>query len=1413
MVRYPDTYAPAWAVTGNPTVNVTGGYRIYSWTNTTTNITTYGSIQFAGPSGYIVPNLGIPGAPGPWTFSLTDMNTTAEFRVGSVITAMPQVGGFGSANTVRVLSVTSSTEMVCIARSGDVAPSLGTVAFVQPTGALEFGPEISSVTSAGVGSWTFVVSNLTSTIMMQVGSVIVATTASGSLASFGTGTTAYVTGVNNISQITALAMGGTSPVAGVIGAVTTSGVIVAISTGTFQTLNFVTPNGNLTVTNNNTTDVTIFKTSGGNAWDNEARIVQGFTAPCTIEFFKQAANGDNGASYAMMGWNDDPTTNASYNTLDYTSYPYRTDAYSVHHNGTEIQYGGSWDPAKKFYIVYTLDGYIKHYNGTTLLYSVYYGTAKTVYVDSSFYSVNGTYGGFSNIRVKTAAWTGANGYGGGTADYSIVRTTPNIGRQDNWDTIPATAVVSSLNRPVNYFGNENTEPKVVFVDVNTSTARLRNVNVPAFDLGFNSGRITSVTTVSSGLWLINIDSMASTRNFTTGTIVIAYSGSGSFGSNTSTVTVAVINSNTSLLCSVAGAVAPSTGTIFAVLPSGGLVVPPLITAVLPYSYDYAQASANQTTYRTSFNGVSDYYTLSTTPFAFGVNNFTVEAWVYLNALPTSDAWPTNYSLHMVLATIGTPSVGDGIGFIIGQTKLLIQNNDTQYASSSVHGLTTSTWNHIAYVRSGDSFNFYVNGISKGSLTFTGTVGTGSSGYLGCETGQGAFFNGYISNLRMVNGVAVYTTAFTPAGTLGRIQNTGTNIAAVVGNQTTLLAFATADGTDLSTNNYLLNKAGTSTITSTVISGSTATSTATGWTFTLSNVPTTSTAKLVAGSVILANTSLPAVGNFGTGNTVYVNNIINGTLISCIAVGGTYAPTVGRIDSISTSGAVVTVTNVLLASAVSGGSFIVRNNNYVETSAYSSVLFPINQSTGKVYLEFTPETGSGTGWYVGVQRTPSRVGPYEAGVGATGNLGTGTVFYPINNVVSSALINLDNTSTVSWNGSAPVTIPGSGQLYFGVYNGSTNIPGRGTINWGTSSFATAIQPVPIANVSATGTSLGSVTYSVTGGSLPAGSYLDSNTGIIYWYKQSLIGTSTTTNISVTASAAGSGETITKTFNLVIAGAFAGYSFTIATFSPGTQTGNTGPSLAVAQAGITSTGDISWRTNSSYFDVQNGIQIWTVPKTGTYRITAAGARGGQSTNWGPWGGTGASMRGDFALVGGDKIKILVGQQGDSNTYDGGGGGGSFVTTFDNTPIIIAGGGGGGSASGFSGSGGKNGVTTNAGYSTSGGAGGTNGSGGGQWSTAGGGGGLTGNGGNAAGGWGGYSFTSGGTGGSQQARGGFGGGGSGGGTNGAGGGGGYSGGGGSAWSYDGAGGGSWNNGANQVNTTGGGPAGNGFVTIERL
>jgi len=87
---------------------------------------------------------------------------------------------------------------------------------------------------------------------------------------------------------------------------------------------------------------------------------------------------------------------------------------------------------------------------------------------------------------------------------------------------------------------------------------------------------------------------------------------------------------------------------------------------------------------------------------------------------------------------------------------------------------------------------------------------------------------------------------------------------------------------------------------------------------------------------------------------------------------------------------------------------------------------------------------------------------------------------------------------------------------------------------------------------------------------------------------------------------------------------------------------------------------------------------VPYTSDYRIEAVGAAGGyglQSNN-GQYRGRGARMIGTFSLSKGEKIRILVGQEGGINrvSNSAGGGGGTFAVRGSSTPLIVAGGGGG-------------------------------------------------------------------------------------------------------------------------------------------
>jgi hypothetical protein len=156
-----------------------------------------------------------------------------------------------------------------------------------------------------------------------------------------------------------------------------------------------------------------------------------------------------------------------------------------------------------------------------------------------------------------------------------------------------------------------------------------------------------------------------------------------------------------------------------------------------------------------------------------------------------------------------------------------------------------------------------------------------------------------------------------------------------------------------------------------------------------------------------------------------------------------------------------------------------------------------------------------------------------------------------------------------------------------------------------------------------------------------------------------------------------------------GAAALYAFTNATFTPGGQTGQNGPSLAQARTGLTGTGVDAWKNDTSFFNTSSGIQLWTVPATGTYRFDIVGASGGWDTGRAQSCsriGLGGRYQFDIALTAGVQIQIVVGQRGgdvpSSNYLAGGGAGGTFVFTGSRGGgglIAVAGGGGGAGSSG--------------------------------------------------------------------------------------------------------------------------------------
>ena len=226
------------------------------------------------------------------------------------------------------------------------------------------------------------------------------------------------------------------------------------------------------------------------------------------------------------------------------------------------------------------------------------------------------------------------------------------------------------------------------------------------------------------------------------------------------------------------------------------------------------------------NGTSQYLNmLSSTAFNMSTSSFTVEGWVYLTAYPAGGI--ANGGLF---GTAGGSPATSGYYLNIGQdiNTLRVTSNASggwqdDITVTTGNGVPLNTWTHLAMVRNGDSLVLYKNGVSVASRTGVATWNYSSlsnNGYVGYSNdGSGTirFVTGYISNVRVVKGLAVYTSNFVPpAAPLNNSQvanQSGAPSAAVTISQTSLMlntAFGTNFLVDSSINNFTVTNVGTAT---------------------------------------------------------------------------------------------------------------------------------------------------------------------------------------------------------------------------------------------------------------------------------------------------------------------------------------------------------------------------------------------------------------------------------------------------------------------------------------------------------------------------------------------------------------------------------------------------------------------------
>jgi hypothetical protein len=175
-------------------------------------------------------------------------------------------------------------------------------------------------------------------------------------------------------------------------------------------------------------------------------------------------------------------------------------------------------------------------------------------------------------------------------------------------------------------------------------------------------------------------------------------------------------------------------------------------------------------YSAFFDGVDDYLNIANNTIVnFGTSDFTAEAWVYLTTVDTT--------VDTIIGNYNNGSNG-GFGWYINRGTnggIQVYSGNSLVVNANL-AVTSGSWNHVAVCRSSGTTRIFVNGTSVANASDTNNYGADNSatgiGGTPPGAGAGAYFPGYISNVRVIKGTALYTTNFTPSTTpLTAVANT------------------------------------------------------------------------------------------------------------------------------------------------------------------------------------------------------------------------------------------------------------------------------------------------------------------------------------------------------------------------------------------------------------------------------------------------------------------------------------------------------------------------------------------------------------------------------------------------------------------------------------------------------------------
>ena len=167
-----------------------------------------------------------------------------------------------------------------------------------------------------------------------------------------------------------------------------------------------------------------------------------------------------------------------------------------------------------------------------------------------------------------------------------------------------------------------------------------------------------------------------------------------------------------------------------------------------YGYDFGSMTFNDTQSAYLLSNSSDY--------AFGLNDFTVEAF-FKSATSSGDS----YSGIISLRPNGEFNSGVGINVRLYNTP----NPEIEFFADGEFGtysITNDTWYHAAISRNSGTSSFFINGELIKQITDTYNYDCNDLAVGRYFTNVNDFYlNGIISNVRVLNGTGLYTGTFSP----------------------------------------------------------------------------------------------------------------------------------------------------------------------------------------------------------------------------------------------------------------------------------------------------------------------------------------------------------------------------------------------------------------------------------------------------------------------------------------------------------------------------------------------------------------------------------------------------------------------------------------------------------------------------